>query len=234
MHFLLLRGIWWWRMYLTNVICHMPVVAPGAWVGGRARPWCYHEAQICPLVRSSIWTEFQNLFSRSLLPRSLPVTGSPDPVYTLTTGKEAAWKVYKKPKPKQTFSDSYMNTFLNSQKWLWYKMFAVLRSLNAQCTENKYFGCINHRIWEYYQCPLCRSLLTICAVENIVFISLLQIDLVHTFLTNELSKKNLIYFFRSRGCSAETVSSSSKLPEIKSRLFDSWPCLSHYAWALTP
>lgn len=34
---------------MTNVICNLPVGAPGAWVCGGARPWSYHEAQICPL-----------------------------------------------------------------------------------------------------------------------------------------------------------------------------------------
>lgn len=73
-------------------------------------------------------------------------------------------------------------------------MFAVLRSLKAQCTESRYFGYINHRIWEHYQCPLCRSLLIICTVQNIFFVSLLQTDLVQTCLTYELPK-NIWFFF---------------------------------------
>jgi len=66
---------------MTNVTCNLPVVAPGAWAGGGARPWCYNEAQICHLMGSSIRRDFQNFFSRTLLPRSIPVTGLPDPVH---------------------------------------------------------------------------------------------------------------------------------------------------------
>lgn len=146
-------------MCMTNVICHLPVRCTwcvGLWRDKAvALPWSIDmTCQWYPVFKR----DFQNFFSRSLLPRSLSVTGLPDPLlyHLLKALGLEYWERSSLQRLQETqpnpifFSEGYVNTFFNSQKWLWYQTFAMLRSLNAQCTENIFFGCINHRIWEYY------------------------------------------------------------------------------------
>lgn len=214
---LLLCGTRWWRMC---VICNLPVAGPCTLVCGGTKRGAIRKHRHALSTRSSIGKRLSELLQQKLFAKVPPchrLTGSPSlsPAEgngTWISGKQQLVKTAKKPNETKpiSFREGRANTLLSNNKWLWYGMFAMLRSLKAQHSENTYSGCIkSENLRTLPVSPVQIPVDYLCCREYSFYFPPANWSCTHLCLMYELSNQICSLFFRSKGCSAETRSSSS-------------------------